>query len=589
MKQPASFFNWSLEKLLSSESDSFNKSKIKILFTVLVFTLLKLAVAISVSWTQQQNFQLLRAAVLLAVYTLLLKLLLANKAYLKVITHLMIVAGLLVIWTNVFFSAKTVNIITLQFIFMLILSSFYLLERRLAIAYALMSILPALWHLDFDDPLFSDILSNNQLASPGFEIVVVLNFATIVVAHYLFQQAFLENAAEKENLNKQLRLAVKEANEAGALKSHFLSTMSHELRTPLNSVIGISELLLNDAHHDEQIENLKILKFSALNLHALINDILDFNKLESDKVDLEAIPVHLYQLMNDISSGLRFQAKEKGLNFVLDIDEAIIGKYVLTDPTRITQIIYNMAGNAIRFTEVGTVSIHLIVLFSDDDHLNIGFSVTDTGIGISADKQEAIFEPFIQASSSTSRNFGGTGLGLAIVKRLLARFDSSIHLESAPGFGSTFGFQIVFKRDAGPKDAVLAEGEGDYDLSGLKILAGEDNQMNRLLLKKVLAKWNNEPVFALNGREVIDEVILHDYDVVLMDLHMPVVDGFEAAKAIRAITDPLKSNIRIIALTAAVSADLYNEIREARIDDYIHKPFKLEELHSKLKDVALKT
>jgi signal transduction histidine kinase len=588
MEQPVSFFNWSLKKLLNTESDTLNRARIKVLLAIISFSLMKISIAISVAWHYKQYFHLERAFVMLVVYMVLLKLLLADKAYIKAITHVMVWLGLLLIWSNALISAQTINIITLQFIFMLILSSFYLLNKEFAILYAFVSILPVILHLVFRNELLFTVLLPNQLASPGYEIIVVLNFITIIITHYLFQHAFISNIVEKGALNKQLELAVKEANEAAASKSLFLSTMSHELRTPLNSVIGMSELLLKDSLSNEQTENLKILKFSAVNLHSLINDILDFNKLGSDKLDLEAIPVSLYELMNDICSGLRFLAKQKGVDFVLDIDETLADRRIVTDPTRITQIIYNLAGNAIKFTEQGTVSVCLKVLSIDNDNLNIRFSVIDTGIGISADKQEAIFEPFTQASSSTTRNFGGTGLGLAIVKRLLVLFNSSINLESAPGDGSTFVFDISFKLDKEPIDTNLAGFVPDYDLSGLKILVAEDNLMNRLLMTKVFANWNNEAVFALNGREAIDKMISDEYDVVLMDLHMPVVDGYEAARAIRAISDPVKSSVRIIALTASVSANLHDKIKDAGIDDYVQKPFKLNELYCKLKNPTLK-
>ncbi|MGV3508147.1 MAG: ATP-binding protein, partial [Sphingobacteriaceae bacterium] len=408
-----------------------------------------------------------------------------------------------------------------------------------------------------------------------------------VIAHYLFQRAFITTIREKEALNTQLQFAVQEANRASESKSDFLSTMSHELRTPLNSVIGISELLLTESKNDEQIENLRILKFSAENLHSLINDILDYNKLDSEKLDLEAISVDLYELINNVSSGLRFQAKQKGIDFILEVDKVIAEHRIITDPTRIAQIIYNLAGNAIKFTENGSVTIRVEITSVDTDTLNLQFSVIDTGIGISADKQAAIFEPFTQASSSTTRKFGGTGLGLAIVKRLLSMFNSNIDLESIPERGSTFSFAITFKRD---KEKVLTpdiSSEIAYDLSDLKILVAEDNQMNRLLLTKVLARWNNSPVFALNGLEAVEKVKESNYDLVLMDLHMPLMNGYEATKAIRNIADPVKSAIRIIALTASVSSNLNNKINEVGMDGYIHKPFKLDDLYNKLKSIPV--
>ncbi|NEU08522.1 response regulator [Flavihumibacter sp. R14] len=572
-----------MHKLLKTEGDHFHKASIKIIFCLLAFSLIKASIVIGVAFHYQQDLQLQRAVVMLVIYTILLKFLLADKANMRVVAHVMVWLGLLLIWSNVFLFAQSINILTLQFVFMLILGSFCIMNPRFGIIYSVVATLPVILHLVFGSKLHLEGISPNELASPGYEMMVVLNFVTIVMCHYLFQQSFKSNIEEKEALNKQLQVAVKEANLAAESKSEFLSTMTHELRTPLNSVIGISQLLMQDSHSREQEVSLQILKFSAENLYSLINNILDFNKLGSDKLDLEDIPVHLDDLVRDTCLGLRFQAQQKEIDFVLNIDEAINGRGIITDPTRITQIIYNLAGNAIKFTEQGSVSVDLKVLRVNEQILKVRFSVIDTGIGISADKQEAIFESFTQASVSTARNFGGTGLGLAIVKRLLLLFDSGIQVESAPGAGSTFYFDIDFKLHQGPADSLTEGPEADFDLRDLKILVAEDNHMNRLLLVKVFARWNNKPEFAVNGQEAIDKINSNPYDVVLMDLHMPLVDGFEAARAIRAMADPLRSGVRIIALTASVSDNLSYKIREAGMDDFLYKPFKLNDLYLKLR------
>ena len=364
--------------------------------------------------------------------------------------------------------------------------------------------------------------------------------------------------------------------------------MSHELRTPLISVIGMSQLLLEQPKNIEQEENLKILNFSAHSLHSLINDILDYNKLGSDKLSLETISVNLYVLINEICAGMRLQVKEKSLDLKLNVDEAIKDELIFTDPTRISQIIYNLAGNAIKFTLKGSVSIGLKMISMDAESIHIRFSVRDTGIGISENEKEAIFEPFTQASTSTTRNFGGTGLGLAIVKRLLSLFNSKINMESTPGTGSNFFFDISFKRDMNVPDVLPPDEESVYNLSDLKVLIAEDNTMNRVLLKKIFSKWNNEPEFAGDGLEVAEKVSARVYDVILMDIHMPLMDGYEASRIIRRMSDPLRSGIPIIALTASVSIDLVDKITEAGMNDFIYKPFNARELYNKLKEIALK-
>jgi len=586
MEKKIPFFNFSLIRLLASEPNSFNKAKIKIFFTVLMFSIVKALVVIAVALYHNQSFQVGRALVLLSFYLILLKFLLANRVYFTSIAHIMIFLGLLTIWSVVYISAQTVNIVTLQFVFMLILSSFYLLGTRTGILYALFGILPVVLYIISGRDLISFDIASNILASPGYEILVVLNFFTIITSHYLFHKAFVENVEEKETLNLQLQVAVNEANQAAQSKSDFLSTMSHELRTPLNSVLGMTNMFLDDPNSSDREENLKILKFSASTLHSLINDILDFNKLSSDKVNLEAVSVNLYELINDVCSALHFTAREKKIDLVIDVDESLKDEYLIIDPIRITQIIYNLAGNALKFTAKGSVAVRLKVLERNNDTVNVRFSIIDTGIGINPDQQELIFEAFNQASSSISRNFGGTGLGLAIVKRLLLLFNSDIQLESVPGSGSNFFFEIAFKQSKAPVQQLELQETTAYDLSHLKILVAEDNLMNRLLLEKIFTKWSNKFIFVANGEEAIKKASEEVFDVILMDLYMPLVDGYMAARTIRNLPEPHRS-VCIIAFTASVSNSLNDDVKAAGMNDYISKPFNIKELYNKLKNIQL--
>lgn len=586
MNQQVSFFNLSLRKLLLTEPDSFNKARIKIVFTVLIFSIVKIFFVIPIVYQHGQISHLERVLTMLLIYIILIKFLLNDKRYTLIIAHIMAWMGLMLVWSILFVFAQSINIILLQFVFMLILSSFYLLNRSFGIFYSVMGIMPVIIYMIIGNRLQLNIRPD-EIASPAYEILVVLNFITIVIIHYLFHQAINNNIKEKEDLNKQLQIAVKEANLAVQSKSDFLSTMSHELRTPLISVIGMSELLLDQANNPEQEENLKILNFSAVSLHSLINDILDYNKLGSDKLKLETLSVNLYVLMNEICAGMHLQTKEKGLDLILNVDETIKDELIITDPTRISQIIYNLVGNAIKFTSKGSVSVSLSSISIDEESIHIRFSVIDTGIGISSDEKELIFEPFTQASTSTTRNFGGTGLGLAIVMRLLVLFNSDINLESTPGEGSNFFFDILFKRNKNARDEHPSDAESVYDISDLKVLIAEDNTMNRVLLKKIFSKWNNEPEFAWNGHEVTEKVSAQVYDIILMDIHMPLMDGYEATRIIRKMSDPSRSGIPIIALTASVSNNLYDKIKEAGMDDFIYKPFNSKELYSKLKQIAL--
>ncbi len=587
MRHTLPFFNWSLAKLLDTETDSLKKARISILFTISIFSLIKVLIAIPVVIYNHQDLQLIRSAMFLSVFIVLLKVLLMDKKYAGRIGIIYILAGLFLTWTNVFITAQTINIVTVQVVVMIILSSFYLLNWRWALTYSFLSVLPIILLFAIGQGTRLTQIVPDELASPGYEIIVVLNFLTIVIAHFLYYQALNKNVQEKEALNKQLQEAVKEANMAVQSKADFLSTMSHELRTPLNSVIGMTQLLLNSPYNDEQSENLKIVNFSAMNLHMLINDILDFNKMESDKLNLEAINVDLYALVNHICSGMRFQAEEKGLELEVEIDDEVKTHQVITDPTRLTQIIHNLLGNAIKFTHSGKVSLTLKVIESHPGTIVINFSVADTGIGISALQQGVIFEAFTQASSSTTRNFGGTGLGLTIVKRLLKLFESDVNVASAEGQGSEFFFDISFKTAGKTEEISGFDKKLDYDLKELKVLVVEDNAINSLLIKKIFSNWQNHPAFASNGYEAIEKLEHYSYDVILMDIHMPLLDGYETARLIRSMTDSSKSSVPIIALTASVSNDLYAKIRDAGMNDFINKPFNSDDLYRKLKAINI--
>ncbi|MDP2415038.1 ATP-binding protein [Daejeonella sp.] len=588
MSKKPKFFNWSLKNLLSTIPDPLEQSRIKILYTFLILSILKVLIVIPLAYHSNQLPQLKLALILLIVYTFLTKLLLSHKRYSVLISHFMILMGLVIVIFVLFGLAKTINIMAMQFMFMIILSGFYLLNRGFGVFYSILAIIPVILFMIINGDLQNLHNSTEGLGSPAYEIMVFLNFVTMILGHYLFYQALIRNVKEKELLNEKLLIAVKEANIAAQSKSDFLSTMSHELRTPLNSVIGMAELLSDELTSPEQEENLKILNFSAASLHTLINDILDFNKLGSEKLYLESIGVNLHSLIHNICSGLRIQAKEKGLQLLLEIDEEIEQIPISTDPTRISQILFNLTGNAIKFTSSGSVKIQIKILDKDADKISVRFSITDTGIGINAEKMEAIFEPFMQASTSTTRNYGGTGLGLAIVKRLLTLFESSVHLESEEGKGSKFWFDISFKRNNQALDNDSSSKEQIFDLNGLRVLVVEDNPVNSLLLKKIFQKWSNIPDFARDGYEALVKVTANNYDLILMDIHMPLLDGYETTMKIRELSDKEKSTVPIIALTASVSNNLSDKIREAGMNDYLSKPYNPKELYAKLKEISLR-
>lgn len=579
------FFNFSLNKVLALEPDSFKRAKIQIILTVIAFSVIKAMFIMPVAFEYAQYRQFFRAVVVVVLFLGLAKVILYRPSSATVISHIMLLSGLAVIWSNLLVYVQYINIFTVQLIFMIILVSYYLIGGARAAYYTALAILPVVYYYITRHITIGHIpISTQELVPEGSDPVIILNFLTFVASHYLYYRAFHQNLQEKEVLNEQLQKNITEVKALAESRSVFLSTMSHELRTPLNGVIGMVHLL-KDTATEEQTDKLDILDFSANNLLSVINDVLDYNKSELDKIDLEALPVNLSVLLGQIYAGLKIKASEKGLNLLLNVDSRLENTRVITDPTRITQVIYNLAGNAIKFTDEGTVKIRLKVISNEGGNIHIRFSVSDTGIGISADRQETIFDPFTQASSDTTRKFGGTGLGLAIVKRLLKLFGSSIHLESQPGEGSAFTFSIKF-----PVCGEEVKIESDFktetsDLKGLKLLIVEDNAINVLLLEKLLSKWEIETVVAGNGQEALDKLLTGTFDGILMDIHMPVMDGYTATIAIRALSDPLKASIPIIAITASVSNQLYTKITDVGMQDYINKPFQPNQLCKKLNQV----
>lgn len=531
-----------------------------------------------------QSSQVLRGGVALVLYVVLTKMLLYSPLQIKLYSHVMLLAGLIIIVTNLFVFTHSINLLTVQFVFMMILCSFYTLGSKWGIVYSIAGVLPIAIFLAL--PRSNSIYGNpndKELISPGFEIVAILNFASILLAHYFFYRAFDSNVKEKEQLNERLRLSVAKANKLAASRSDFLSTMSHELRTPLNSVIGITELLLLDNPEERQKENLKILQSSSHDLLSLINNVLDINKIDSEKMELELTPFDLSLLIRNICSGLRVKAEDKQLQLHLDIDKKLDNLLVNSDPTRLSQIIYNLAGNAIKFTPTGKVTIQLKCLEKKVNSVDVLFIVSDTGVGIHPDKHASIFETFTQAESHTTRNFGGSGLGLSIVKQVLNLFGSVIQLESNIGQGSVFSFSIKFDTATNAIINIASKNERP-SLDHLKLLIAEDNDINKMIIRKQLNNLNIFPVIVDNGEEAYRANLSDTFDAIFIDLHMPVMNGYETAKHIRASADDRKSKVFLVAFTASVTEQQH--ILDTGFDDFLYKPVSSDELRKKLEKIA---
>ncbi|MFN3997258.1 PAS domain S-box protein [Algoriphagus sp.] len=383
---------------------------------------------------------------------------------------------------------------------------------------------------------------------------------------------------------RELLLAKEKAEQASQIKSQFLSVMSHEIRTPMNAVIGLSHFLMEEDPRPDQLENLKTLQFSAENLMALINDILDYNKIDSGKVELEHVPFDIRNIIHRIVHSHSFQANEKSLKITCEIDEAI-PEMLIGDSLRIGQIVNNLVSNAIKFTDTGFVRISISKEHMQGNQTDIKFVFEDTGIGIPENKRKSIFEAFTQASSSTSRKYGGTGLGLAIVKRLVELHGGEIEVRSRKDVGSIFEFIISFEFvDSRKLDSLIPGSTPKIrSLKHASILVAEDNAVNQILIRKFLTKWEvGSLVIASDGLEALDQFNRKHFDLILLDLQMPELDGFAAAKAIRNHPNVDKQNIPILALSAASINEIREEMRMSAINDFVPKPFTPEILFEKI-------
>lgn len=393
---------------------------------------------------------------------------------------------------------------------------------------------------------------------------------------------------ERSLFNKHLMEAKSKAEMAEQLQEQFLANMSHEIRTPMNGIIGMTNILMDTSLSDDQRDFVQVIKKSSDNLLVLINDILDLSKIKAGKLRIENIDFRLRELVENIMAPFNLKIMEKGLKFGVVVDRTIPDA-LIGDPHRLTQILNNLLSNAIKFTEQGEINLEIKLLGSKAGAVALQFSVSDTGIGISEDKLQYVFESFTQAETGITRKFGGTGLGLSITKKLVELQQGTIGVTSKPGKGTTFTFIINYDiSEQIPVKQQQAKGPENREaesLAGKKILVVEDNDTNRKVIYHMLKKVGIESAMACNGKEAVKLLEEgHRCDMVIMDLQMPEMDGFETTKYIR---NNLKSNIPIIAMTASALRNEKVKCLELGMNEYLTKPFVPAELYRQLRRYLL--
>lgn len=367
------------------------------------------------------------------------------------------------------------------------------------------------------------------------------------------------------------------AEEASNTKSKFLALISHEIKTPMSGILGMVNLLRKTHLTDEQAEELESIEVSANILMTMINDILDFSKLQANELQLENIALNLHDELSELTRIINYQAKVKGLQYSFEISPKL-PKIVKGDPARLKQIIINLAGNAIKFTEKGSVKIEIEQTAETDHDITLRFSVSDTGVGISLEDQKRLFLAFNQKDSSYNRKYYGYGLGLIISKHLCQMMKGDINVESEEGKGSTFFFTVTLEKSRYKlNDEAFIQAMRKF--ASIRILLAEDNLINQKVAVYTLKKFGYEIDVADNGRIAVEKYIKDPYDLVLMDIQMPEMDGIEATKLIRKYErESNNKRSKIIAITANSMKDDKEKCLMAGMDDYISKPFNLEKI-----------
>jgi PAS domain S-box-containing protein len=436
------------------------------------------------------------------------------------------------------------------------------------------------WLSDINGDMLNKRLELTGIRKDGDEFPMELTVTTINNDNEYYFSGFIRDISSRRQRELELVQMKEKAEQAAIAKSQFLSVMSHELRTPLNAVIGITHLLMQGHPREDQQEDLRTLQFSGESLLHIINDILDFTKLDSGKIELSAIDFNLRDLVQSLYQSFSYKAKEKSIIFDIEYDEKM-PFLVKGDSFRLSQVLNNLISNAIKFTHRGSVKLKVEMTGDSGSSFVTKFSVVDTGIGIPADKKEKIFEQFTQADSDTTRLYGGTGLGLSISAKLVELMDSTILIDSVFGEGSSFHFSIVLQRGSMAEMAIpvpKAPVKSNDAFKRKLILLAEDNLFNANIARRFITGWGADVDLVVDGRQALEFAFRKRYDLILMDVQMPLLDGFACTKKIR---KHLK-DVPIIAVTASPKNEVIGQITACGMNDFVSKPFKPNELRSKM-------
>lgn len=423
----------------------------------------------------------------------------------------------------------------------------------------------------------ADLAIDIQIVQLVLLVLIIASIGLILGRIIENKQTKLKVAAIKSQLKKAQEGAKKGIEE----KNQFLSNMSHEIRTPLNGVVGLIDQLLNTDLNETQQKYASAINFSANTLISLVNQILDLSKINSKKLVLEQVDFDLKETVDSITRTFLSKANGKGIGLRAVVHQNV-PRYICGDQIRFTQILMNLVGNAVKFTNKGGVDM-VIGSQKNDDGVRLIIEVNDTGSGIPKEQLETIFDPYNQASSETSRLYGGTGLGLSIARELVELYGGQINVTSKLGKGSTFSFELQMKEvKKTPQSTSGTQTQLHHQPETTRILLAEDNVINQMVVKSILEPKGYQLTIVNNGQEVIEEIYKDSYDVILMDVQMPIMGGLDATRFIRNATEAPLSETKIIALTASVLKEDIKACYNVGVNDFLSKPFKTNELLEKI-------
>lgn len=569
-------------KILALDSGPLNSARLRILFTCIV-TFMVFSGALTVFFFfSSLHLLMYRMGSFFILFSIALYLFLTAGKW-RHAAHFFLISVTLLIWTNVLLVNQSLYIINVQYGLLVIACSYYILGSRDGLRYAIAAILPLVADVISKDFLDFAIPSRKvDVNYTAYGITVAVNFLLFVYIHHLFFKSLNKFKKREASYKHKLECAVAHSMDQSLAKTNFVNTMSHEIRTPLNAIVGLSNLLISGDMTKAQQEDLKILNFSAQSLMATVNDIIDFNDLDGNKVVLKHKTFDISELLANICGSFKQEAAKKSLQFDYIVDRSLSGKIVNGDALRLSQILLHLVGNAIKFTEKGFVKVDVRALPVGKHSIAVDFTIADSGIGISKAELQQILDPFKKMQRRTQRQYQST-LGLTIAGHLVELHGTKLKIKSVAGRGSTFSFTITYElsvqlhQSKEPLKQVKNE-----PIADLRVLCVDDEKLNLMIVRRILARWGITPDEAENGKEAVDLCMTKSYDVILMDINMPIMDGFEASKAIKGLKDLEFDPPRIIALTASVGAAKAEVLKFRGIDDCILKPFDPAELKDKL-------